>query len=179
MPNTFNEMETTTELSISCGCVPSCARFGLCFGHCFGLCQCCHRSRAAKAPLRDARANESSRSLTPSSSSSSSSCSSYIWLLYLAVFLLFLAIFAFRIWLANCGAFSFHFVRLFSTYFLFSLRQIFVAFHHRKLRRLSKCFMDGGNGEVLGRFQLNRANRWLNYLFANAKFSAKLFAQLI
>lgn len=85
MPNTFNEMETTTELSISCGCVASCARFGPCFGHCFGLCQCCHRSRAAKAPLRDARANESSRSLTPSSSS----CSSHIWLLYLALFRFF------------------------------------------------------------------------------------------
>lgn len=152
MPNAFNEMETTTELSISCGCVPSCARFGLCFGHCFGLCQCCHRSGAAKAPLRDARANESSRCLTPSSSSSSSSCSSYIWLLYLAVFLLFLAIFAFRIWLANCGAFSFHFVRLFSTSFLFSLRQIFVPFHHRKLRWLSKCFMEGVMGRYLADF---------------------------
>lgn len=44
---------------------------------------------AAKAPLRDARANESSRSLTPSSSSSLSSYSSYIWLLYLAVFRFF------------------------------------------------------------------------------------------
>lgn len=178
MANTFNEMETTTELSISCGCVPSCARFGLCFGHCFGLCQCCHHCGAAKAPLRDARANESSRSLTPSSSSSSSSCSSYIWLLYLAVFVVFCH---FRISNLACKLRRI-FISLLSSLFNFFLvffTTNFCAISSSKIALIVEMVHGGGNGEVLGRFRLNRANRWSNYLFANAKFSAKLFAQLI
>lgn len=170
-------METTTELSISCGCVPSCARFGLCFGHCFGLCQCCHRSGVAKAPIRDARANESSRSLTPSSSLSSSSC---IYLVTL--FSCFSVVFGhFRISNLACKLRRI-FISLRSSLFNFFLvffTTNFCAISSSKIALIVEMLHGGGNGEVLGRFRLNRANRWLNYLFANAKFSAKLFAQLI
>lgn len=178
MPNTFNEMETTTELSISCGCVPSCARFGLYFGHCFGLCQCCHRSRAAKALLRDARANESSRSLTPSSSS----CSSHIWLLYLALFRFFCCFWPFSHFEFGLQiAAHFHFTSFvsFQRISCFLYDKFLWHFIIENCADCRNASWTGDNGEVLGQFQLNRANRWLNYLFANAKFSAKLFAQLI